>query len=92
MEYRYGSGRIYQHMGQWRQGSIMKTQRDAIAAALGLVLGVAAMAGMLTTDLYAQAAGAEARGEQALIKAVAPQYCADGARGPTLLAAEEARP
>jgi hypothetical protein len=70
----------------------MKTQRDAIAAALGLVLGVAAMAGMLTTDLYVQAAGAEARGEQALIQALAPQYGDAGARGAALLAAEEARP
>lgn len=48
----------------------MKTHRDAIAAMLSLVLGVAAMAGVVATDLYAQAASAEARGEQALFQAV----------------------
>ena len=46
----------------------MTNHRDAIAATLSLVLGVAAMAGVLATDLYAQAAGAEARGVQALFQ------------------------
>jgi hypothetical protein len=50
----------------------MTTYRDAIAATLSLVLGVAAMAGVVATDLYAQAASAEARGEQALFQTVAP--------------------
>ena len=49
----------------------MKRQRDAVAAALGLVLGVAAMAGTLLTDEYAHAAGAEARGYDALFQVVA---------------------
>lgn len=48
----------------------MTTHRDAIAAVLSLVLGVAAMAGVVASDLYAQAASAEARGEQALFQAV----------------------
>jgi hypothetical protein len=50
----------------------MKACREAIAATFSLVLGVAAMAGVLATDLYAQAAGAEARGAQALFQVVAP--------------------
>jgi hypothetical protein len=50
----------------------MKLHRDAIAAALSLVLGVAAMAGVVATDLYAQAASAEARGVQALFQSVHP--------------------
>jgi hypothetical protein len=44
----------------------MKRQLDSMAAALALALGVAAMAGTLVTDEYAHAAGAEARGYQAL--------------------------
>jgi hypothetical protein len=44
----------------------MKLQRDAIAAVLTLVLGVVLMAGTIATDEYAHAAGAEARGYQAL--------------------------
>lgn len=46
----------------------MSTHRDAIAALISLVLGVAAMAGVVATDLYAQAASAEARGAQALFQ------------------------
>jgi hypothetical protein len=37
----------------------MTRYRDAIAATLSLVLGVAAMAGVVATDLYAQAASAD---------------------------------
>jgi hypothetical protein len=44
----------------------MKRHRESIAAALGLVLGMAAMAGSVGTGVYAHAAGAEARGWQAL--------------------------
>jgi len=47
----------------------MKRHRDGIAAALGLVLGVAAMVGMVVSGVYANAAGAEARGVQALFHA-----------------------
>jgi hypothetical protein len=47
---------------------IMKLHREAIGAAFGLVLAVVAMAGTIHTDLYAQAAGAAARGDQALIQ------------------------
>jgi hypothetical protein len=70
----------------------MKTHRDAIAATLSLVLGVAAMAGVVATDLYAQAAGAEARGVQALFQKVAPARSDSSAAGPTRLAVNELRP
>jgi len=43
----------------------MKQHRDSIASALALVLGVVLMAGMIVSDEYAHAAGAEARGYQA---------------------------
>ena len=69
----------------------MTTHRDAIAATLSLVLGVAAMAGVVATDLYAQAAGAEARGVQALFQKVEPAR-SDSAAGPTRLAINEVRP
>jgi hypothetical protein len=46
----------------------MKAHRDAIAAVFGLVLGVATMAGTVLSDEYAHAAGAEARGYEALFK------------------------
>jgi hypothetical protein len=49
----------------------MKTHRDAIAAIAGLVFGVAAMAGTVLSDEYAHAAGAEARGYDALFHVVA---------------------
>jgi hypothetical protein len=49
---------------------IMKAQRDAVAAVFGLVLGVVAMAGTVLTDEYAHAAGAEARGYDALFPGV----------------------
>jgi hypothetical protein len=70
----------------------MYTNRDAIAATLSLVLGVAAMAGVVGTDLYAQAASFEARGEQALFQSVAPQRCDAAAATPTRMAINEARP
>jgi hypothetical protein len=49
---------------------IMKLHREAIGAAFGLVLAVLAMAGTIHTDLYVQAAGAAARGDQALFQPV----------------------
>ena len=49
----------------------MKAQRDGVAAVFGLVLGVVAMAGTVLTDEYAHAAGAEARGYDALFHVVA---------------------
>ncbi|MFK3740308.1 hypothetical protein [Massilia sp. TN1-12] len=51
----------------------MKRQWNAVAATLGLVLGVAALAGMLLTDEFAHAAGAEARGYDALFRVVASE-------------------
>jgi hypothetical protein len=49
---------------------IMKLHREAIGAAFGLALAVAAMAGTIHTDLYVQAAAAAARGDQALFQPV----------------------
>ena len=49
----------------------MKAHRDAVAAVFGLILGVVAMAGMVLSDEYAHAAGAEARGYDALFHVVA---------------------
>ena len=45
--------------------------RDGILASLVLVLSVSLMAGLVGSGAYAQAAGAEARGYQALLHAVA---------------------
>jgi hypothetical protein len=69
----------------------MTTYRDAIAATLSLVLGVAAMAGVVATDLYAQAASAEARGEQALFQTVAPASCDSAGAAHTRLAINEVK-
>ena len=44
----------------------MKLHLDSIAPLLALVLGVVFMACMVLSDEYAHAAGAEARGYQAL--------------------------
>ena len=52
----------------------MTSYRDAIAAVFGVALGVSALAGVLYTDVYAQAASAEARGDQALFQAMAPLH------------------
>jgi hypothetical protein len=52
------------------KGWIMKLHREAIGAAFGLALAVAAMAGTIHTDLYVQAAAAAARGDQALFQPV----------------------
>jgi hypothetical protein len=55
-----------QQEGEW----IMKLHRETIGAVFGLVLAVVAMAGTIHTDLYVQAAGAAARGDQALFQPV----------------------
>jgi hypothetical protein len=73
----------------------MGRQLNAVAATLGLALGVAAMAGMLFTDEFAHAAGAEARGYDALFHVVAsePRVVGDlpATAGPaTLMACNEA--
>jgi hypothetical protein len=52
------------------KGLVMKRHLDALFAVLGLVLGVALMAATVATGQYAQAAGAEARGIDALFRAV----------------------
>lgn len=67
----------------------MKAHRDAVAAVFGLVLGVVAMAGTVLTDEYAHAAGAEARGYDALFHVVATgeQCDANALRIPNVLVA-----
>jgi Flp pilus assembly protein CpaB len=58
----------------------MKRHWDAVVASLGLALGVAAMAGLLVTEEFAHAAGAEARGYDALFHVVADaEACPPGA-------------
>jgi len=49
------------------------------------------MAGVVATDLYAQAASAEARGEQALFQTMAPEPCDSAASPQTRLAINEVR-
>ncbi|WP_322404393.1 hypothetical protein [Massilia luteola] len=69
----------------------MKAHRDAVAAVFGLVLGVAAMAGTVLTDEYAHAAGAEARGYDALFHVVATgEQCDANAIPAVLVASNEA--
>ena len=67
----------------------MKAHRDGIAAVFGLILGVVAMAGTVLTDEYAHAAGAEARGYDALFHVVATgeQCDADATAIPAVLVA-----
>jgi len=50
----------------------MKRHWNSVAAVIALVLGVAAMSGMVVTDEYAHAASAEARGYQALFNLSRP--------------------
>ena len=64
----------------------MKAHLDAVAAVFGLVLGVAAMAGTVLTDEYAHAAGAEARGYDALFHVVATGEQCDAADNPRVAA------
>jgi hypothetical protein len=65
----------------------MKAHRDGIAAVFGLILGVVAMAGTVLTDEYAHAAGAEARGYDALFHVVATGEQCDATAIPTVLVA-----
>jgi hypothetical protein len=65
----------------------MKAHRDGIAAVFGLILGVVAMAGTILTDEYAHAAGAEARGYDALFHVVATGERCDTTAIPTVLVA-----
>jgi hypothetical protein len=65
----------------------MKAHRDGIAAVFGLILGVVAMAGTVLTDEYAHAAGAEARGYDALFHVVATGEQCDATSIPTVLLA-----
>jgi hypothetical protein len=65
----------------------MKAHRDGIAAVFGLVLGVVVMAGSVLTDEYAHAAGAEARGYDALFHVGAKGEQCDAAAVPTVLMA-----
>lgn len=67
----------------------MKRHWDAVVAAVGLLLGVAAMAGMLVTEEYAHAAGAEARGYDALFHVVADAQDDVAGVPATLVAANE---
>jgi hypothetical protein len=65
----------------------MERYRDTVAAIFGLVLGVLAVTGTLATGAYADAAGAEARGNDALFQVFAARHCA--AKATALMAANE---
>jgi hypothetical protein len=65
----------------------MKAHRDGIAAVFGLVLGVVVMAGTVLTDEYAHAAGAEARGYDALFHVGAKGGQCDATSVPAVLMA-----
>jgi hypothetical protein len=67
----YDVGTVAVKVEYFGQEVVMKRHWDAVVASLGLVLGVAAMAGLLVTEEYAHAAGAEARGYDALFHVVA---------------------
>jgi hypothetical protein len=70
-----------------RRSRIMKLRnmRDNIVALSALAIGTLAMAGVVGSDAYAQAAGAEARGVHALSTIMVETICPDQA--PTTLAA-----
>jgi hypothetical protein len=90
----YDVGTVAVKVEYFGQEVVMKRHWDAVVASLGLVLGVAAMAGLLVTEEYAHAAGAEARGYDALFHVVADAG-ADGTPGdaagaqPVLVASNE---
>jgi hypothetical protein len=69
----------------------MKTYRDTIAATLSLGLAVMATAAVFTTDLYAQAASAEVRGIDALLKTGEPERRDSTVTASPLLAVNEVR-
>jgi hypothetical protein len=58
--------------------------RDTVTATIALALGALAMAGVIASGAYGQAAGAEARGVHALSAVLA--QCAWVAPAPTTLA------
>jgi hypothetical protein len=67
--------------------------RDGIFAAVALTLSALAMAGVLHTDVYTQAAGAEAHGVAALERQVAgdaPLLCLDQTSDAAMLKASSA--
>ena len=61
--------------------------RDSIVATLGLAIGTVAMAAVVGSGAYAQAAGAEARGVHALSAVMAHSLCTEQASVVTLAAA-----
>jgi hypothetical protein len=76
-----------------KREQVMK-HRDGILAGLGLALSVTLMAGLVGTDVYAHAAGAEAAGYQALFHVVAGGECdiplqQDAKAGATVVAVNE---
>jgi hypothetical protein len=66
----------------------MKRHWDSLIAVLGLALGVATMACTIVSGEYAHAAGAEARGYDALFHIVADAR-RDAKAGETLVASNE---
>ena len=60
--------------------------RNSIVAGIAMALGTLAMAGVVGSGAYAQAAGAEARGVDALSSAVAGTLCPQPVHGTTLAA------
>jgi hypothetical protein len=87
----YSVGTVIDKFGIVKRESVMKAHRDGIAAVFGLVLGVMAMAGTVLTDEYAHAAGAEARGYDALFHVVSTgERCDAIAIPPVLMASNKA--
>jgi hypothetical protein len=68
----------------------MKRRCDTVFAALGLVLGVVAMAGTILSGEYAKAAGAETRAVDALFDVVANPRHSDAGAPAVLVAMDEA--
>ncbi|CAN7193773.1 hypothetical protein [Massilia sp. LjRoot122] len=71
------------------------SMRDGIFTTVAVALSGVALAGLLGTDAYSQAAGAEARGLKALSMQVEMQCgtpCEDGQAGRWAVANEGARP
>ena len=60
--------------------------RDSIVATVALAISTVAMAAVVGSGAYAQAAGAEARGVHALSKVMAHTLCTDPAPAVTLAA------
>jgi hypothetical protein len=51
-----------------KEQELVMRHRDGILATVGVALCAAALMGIITTDVYSRAAGAEARGYQALVR------------------------